>query len=239
MSNSDPFSCAVLGDWTNDFSQCLFEWQGLESGILALVAAGAGVFFLNRQIKQQDHLHDSAKRSRFAVAKAKTPLAAIEISDHARLYLAQAQRLFPLVQARSRQTFEFHGPRFPAEAAKILDALVENSDDTVLIEEISSLYSEQQVLSARLAKVERPSEHTLTIIDYILQPIMMDAIAMNLLGFGRDGLAMRPLTWDDVQVRLKNLVTDKNIRDPVIEYILDKKERGRPVPLALRRHVER
>ena len=236
MSITKLVNCAALGDWTRDFSQCLFEWQGLEGALFTLLAAGIGVFFLNRQIKQQDRLHNSARISRFAVAKAKTPLAAIEISDHARLYLTEAERLFPLVHARSRERFEFHGPSFPAEAAKILDALVENSDDAVLIEQVSALYSEQQVMSARLTSVDRPSEHALTINDYILQPVMMDAIAMNLLGFGRDGQEMRPLTWDNIEVRLKSLIANGSVRDQVLKYVLDKKERSRPVPLALRRH---
>jgi hypothetical protein len=226
-----PHWAAIFGNW-------LYDWQTLIGAGLALVAAYWAGRGLNHQIRQQERLHDESRRSRFAVARAKAPLAAVEIADHAQTYLAQTEALLPLVFTRSRDRFEFDGPEFPAEASRILDTLVENSDDTILIEQVSALYSEHQVMASRM-KSARPVELSLCIDDYFLQPIMIDAIAMNLLAFGRDGLEPKALSWEDIEVRAKSLLRNATSRDRVLAYIADKKERKRPVPLALRRHNDR
>lgn len=220
---------SAVGQW-------LYDWQTLITGVLALGVGGATVWMVRRQIDQQDQLHAAGRRSRFAVAKAKAPLAAIEIHEHAKIYVAEAEKLVHLVLRRSREKFAFIGPPFPTQAETILDTLVETSDDPILIEQVSALYSEQQVMTSRLSDVPRPSEHSLTINDYVLQPIMMDAIAMNLLAFGRDDVAMLRLDWASVEASAKRLIHDPTTRDRIEKYIADKRERGRPVPIALRRH---
>lgn len=91
-------------------------------------------------------------------------------------------------------------------------------------------------MTSRLTDISRPSEHALAINDYILQPIMMDAIAMNLLEFGRDGEPIRRLNWDDVEASAKRYIKREPARTQIIEYIIGKRERAVPVPLALRRH---
>ena len=228
-------SCAVPYDWAFHFSQCLYDWQTLITGLLALGVGSATVWMVRRQIDHQDQIFAAGRRSRFAVAKAKTPLAAIEIHEHAKIYIAEAENLLPFVLARSRQGFSFDGPAFPRQAESILDALVETSEDPILIDQVSALYSEQQVLASRLSDVPRPADHSLTIDDYILQPIMMDAIAMNLLAFGRDDVAMPRLDWSAVESSARRLIRDATARDRVLGHIADKRGRDRPVPLALRR----
>ena len=228
--------CDIPADWAAHFSQCLYDWQTLTAGMLALLVGGLTIEFIRRQMRQQDDLHAANRRSRFAVAKAKAPLAAIEIANHARCYLDAALALLPLVLQRSSQSFQFQGPIFPTQAETILDGLVECTDDSVLIDQVSALYSEQQVMASRLSNVGQPSQHALTIDDYILQPLMMDAIAMNLLGFGRDGEDMQRLSWDQVERSAKRLLTDPAVEARILAYIADKRDRERPVPLALRRH---
>ena len=219
-----------LGNW-------LYDWQTLVTGLLALAIGAATIMMIKRQIHQQDEHHSSGRRSRFVVAKAKSPFAAIELANHARSYLVAVERLFPLVLMHSQEPFEFDGPDFPSRAEEILDSLVETSEDSILIDQISALYSEHQVISSRISCVRNPSQHGLTIYDYVLQPLMMDAIAMNLLAFGRDGSPMTRLNWVDIRRSAKRIIADPTIRVQIDEYIKDKIARARPVPLALRRHA--
>ena len=37
MSSTDRLRCDVVTEWVGDFSQCLFEWQSLAGGVLAIV----------------------------------------------------------------------------------------------------------------------------------------------------------------------------------------------------------
>jgi hypothetical protein len=59
--------CDVPADWMADFSQCLYEWQGLEAGVLALLAAVIGARYLYKQIHQADlHREDELQRQKLA-----------------------------------------------------------------------------------------------------------------------------------------------------------------------------
>jgi len=73
--------CGIPADWASNFSQCLYEWQGLEAGALALLAAWFGVKYVQRQIRQaQEHRADEISR-RHNAARLTLPLALAAISD--------------------------------------------------------------------------------------------------------------------------------------------------------------
>lgn len=232
-------NCRVPADWMSDPSLCWFEWQSLVAGFAALAVGALTIWMVRHQVKQQDNLHQKNRSARFAVVKAKSPIAAVEVAHHARAYLDVALKLLPLVEGRSDQAFRYEGPQFPPKAEMILDGLVETTDDPLLIDQVAALFAEQQVMASRLLDVGRPSEHTLCIDDYVLQPIMMDAIAMNLLAFGRDGTDIKRLTWNDIEAGAKRLLKHEPARTRILDYIRGKTERGVPVPLALRRHNDR
>jgi hypothetical protein len=74
-------NCDVPADWTMDFSQCLYEWQGLEAAGLALVAAAIGATVILRQITQaREHREDEIARKHRA-ARLSLPLSLSAVSD--------------------------------------------------------------------------------------------------------------------------------------------------------------
>ena len=81
MSEFDPVSCGIPSDWVSGFSQCLYDWQGLEAGALALLAAFIGVLFVQRQIGQaQKHREDEISR-RHNAARLTLPLTLATVSE--------------------------------------------------------------------------------------------------------------------------------------------------------------
>lgn len=81
MNAVNRLQCNVPADWRDDFSRCLYEWQGLESAGLALIAAYFGARYLKRQIKQaSEHRQDEISR-RHNAARLALPLALASISE--------------------------------------------------------------------------------------------------------------------------------------------------------------
>lgn len=76
----EPLYCRVPTQWLADPSLCLFEWQTLLSGLLALGAAFLGASFLYKQIGQTDRLHRDELRRQHAAARTALPIALSSIS---------------------------------------------------------------------------------------------------------------------------------------------------------------
>lgn len=105
--------CGIPADWVSNFSQCLYDWQGLEAAALALLAAGASILFVQRQISQaQDHRSDEISR-RHNAARLTLPLALSTVTG-------LVQRIADEVAGE----FEKLGPD---GFAKSFDAIVEGS----------------------------------------------------------------------------------------------------------------
>lgn len=81
MSITDRLQCDIPADWANDFSQCLYEWQDLEGGALALAAALIGSLFLWKQIKQAEKHRQNDIQRRHNAAKLTMPLALSAVSE--------------------------------------------------------------------------------------------------------------------------------------------------------------
>lgn len=80
-SATDLVRCDVPADWLNAFSQCLYEWQGIEGAVLALFAAGASIWFLQKQIKQAQHHRADELARKHNAARLTLPLTLSSISD--------------------------------------------------------------------------------------------------------------------------------------------------------------
>jgi len=228
--------CINLFAQSCSFWSWLSNWQTLVAGLLALLAGVGSIIMINRQIRLQKEIHDAARISRHMVAKAKIPLAAAEAADHAETYLKKVEELAERIIDRDHQPFGYIGPKFPEEAAAILDCLVENAIEPIAAELVSALYAEQQVMSSRMSNVADPSSHSLCVEDYLLQPVMIDAIAIKFLAYARDGAELTPLTWEEIETGVRRLIKNRALNERIMKYISGKMERGTAVPLALRRH---
>lgn len=81
MTAGDLVRCRIPADWVSNFSQCLYDWQGLEAAALALLAAWFGVKYVQRQIRQaQEHRTDEISR-RHNAARLTLPLALAAVSE--------------------------------------------------------------------------------------------------------------------------------------------------------------
>ena len=153
--------CDVPADWAADFSQCLYEWQGLEAAGLAIVAAAIGAGLLLSQIKQaQNHREDEIARKHRA-ARLSLPLSLSAVSE--------------LVQSVSRELadeFEQYGPdglnksidavldgralrtrfepvRLPSEVISSFERFVESLDRPADVRHVAELMASLQILVSR------------------------------------------------------------------------------------------
>jgi len=122
VNASDLVRCDIPADWSSTFSQCLYEWQGLEAGALALLAAGIGVIFVQRQIKQaQAHRIDEIDR-RHNAARLTLPLA-----------LAAVTKMIQKIADEAAGEFEKYGPD---GFSKTFDAILEGDGNRSRFEPI-------------------------------------------------------------------------------------------------------
>ena len=106
--------CAIPSDWLSNFSQCLYDWQGLEGAGLALLAAGFSVWFVQRQIRlAQEHRADEISR-RHNAARLTLPLTLAAVSE-------LAQKIADDVA----DEFEKYGPD---GFSKTFDAILEDGE---------------------------------------------------------------------------------------------------------------
>lgn len=81
MSYTDRIQCAVPSDWMGDFSQCLYEWQGLEGACLALFAAYLSVKWIKKQINQDKAHHADEISRRHNATRLTLPLVLASIQE--------------------------------------------------------------------------------------------------------------------------------------------------------------
>lgn len=78
---STALNCRVPSDWLADPSICWFEWQAIVAGLLALIAALIGAYFLFGQTMQSEyHRRDELTRQHVA-ARVALPLTLSSLSE--------------------------------------------------------------------------------------------------------------------------------------------------------------
>jgi hypothetical protein len=152
--------CAIPADWAAEFSQCLYDWQGLEAGVLALLAALIGARYLQRQIRQaEQHREDELQRKRLAAIVA-LPLTLAQTSEMLQGIADEIAARFELNRSGNRRDEDFIiiGPGVTKfEVVDLSDRLIRSYQDFVEslsdrndVAHVAQLIASLQILLARL-----------------------------------------------------------------------------------------
>lgn len=230
-----PPLCRAPKDWILDSSQCLYEWQTL-LGTFAAVAVGVTtVWYLRRQIRQAEETSSTLRKAKLQVARAKLPMASSATAAHAKRCIEALDIIEPSITAHARVAPPIAMAPFPDAAEETFDAFLAATDDENGLFSVAAIYAEQQVLAARMEDMHlNPSEHSLAIDYYYLQPIVMHALAMNLLAYGRrEAAIVSKIGWDDIKSSARSLLRIAGPRERILKMIDDKAGRSIALPLAL------
>jgi len=152
--------CDVPADWVADFSQCLYQWQGLEAGIIALFAAIIGAMYLHKQIHQAElHREDELSRQRLAAIVAlpltlgRTSELLQGIADEIALRFARlrdvTQPNSDIIVINPGVTF-FDPVEFPEGTVRSFQDFVETLSASSDVAHVAQLIAAIQILLARI-----------------------------------------------------------------------------------------
>ena len=227
MIEKDAPSCSFPADWASNFSQCLYDWQALEAGALAIVAAIVSVVVLRRQIKQQQLHRDDEIARRHLAARIKLPLALASISqlittisnavgDEFETFGPDGARTIAAVLGREPTKQKFDSLELPAEVLATLADFVASHNAVSDRRHVAELVASIQILLARYNgfDLNQPAAR------HNLSGLLLDAAKVQLLVnkmynyarfvddscFGQVGVADQKQVWDEIHEQAQGLV---------------------------------
>lgn len=212
MNLTDHLRCDVPADWMNDFSQCVYEWQGLEGGLLALGAALLGVIFLRRQIQQSDRQERQRLQRQQNAVRATLPLTLSGLVETLRrMLLALAAAAAEVREAGFSSSFD--PPPTPTEHIAELQAVIASTDERTVTEPISEIIREIQTLWARVNVLRDRREQKRrvglrqNIDEWIIQTAQIHALVESLFAYARSEEIRGPISvgWDRAESVLFHL----------------------------------
>lgn len=191
MSLTDQLRCSVPTEWAGHFSQCLYEWQSLEVGILALIAAGMSVYFLHRQISQSDRHEKERLQREHSSIRATLPLSLSSLVDPLRQMLISLNAA-KLEVRQNRISTNFVPPDAPAEHVAELQGLIASTNKKSVVEPVAQIIREMQTLWARVKTLQDPREQRRraglidNIDEWIVQAAQIHSLIESLFEYARD-----------------------------------------------------
>ncbi|MBO9713099.1 hypothetical protein [Sphingomonas sp.] len=193
----------------HDFVAWLDQWQTLISGLLAIIAAIVGAILLRKQIVQADAHEHSRLRRRLTAIRATLPLTLSGLGQFVRdiiCQLAQARRALVPGHIGALRT-GFNPPQLPNHLVDALREILEATDDKSIVELISEICCEIQVLNSRImsltdqVQMSNLSNVGETVDQYIIQAARVHALIEALFDFARRNEEKGPdcVSWDRVQ----------------------------------------
>ncbi|MEQ1543201.1 MAG: hypothetical protein ABL926_13220 [Novosphingobium sp.] len=195
--------CRIPANWIADPSLCLFEWQTLVGGLLAILAAGAGSFLLYSRIKQSER-HELERRGRkFAASRATLPLALSEVTLFARRMVTWLENHRAYLSSAALAANPVDPPSIGDDLIRNLQEFIEATYNTVAVDHISEIIREIQVLSSRAESLILDSSMigmTFSVDEYVVQAARLHVITGHLFGFarGKDKGPPDSISWDEV-----------------------------------------
>lgn len=226
--------CDVPADWTSNFSQCLYDWQGLEGAGLALLAAGIGVWFVQKQIKQaQEHRADEISRSHNA-ARLTLPLALAAVSELVQKIADEVanqfekfgpdgfSKTFDAIIQGGEPEHRFKPLALPSDVIVSFEKFVASLTNITDIRHVAELIGSIQILLARYNgfDVAQASANSLA-------GLLLDAAKVRLLNekiynyarfvddssFGIVGVTVESKAWDEIHAQAQSLVFTRQSPD--------------------------
>jgi len=144
--------CKTLSDWHFNIIQCLYDWQTLASGILALIAAFITIYFLRKQIVQNNDFEVQKLRRKhdsFRVVLTLT-LSQICSATEKAIYLLAKLRIQSSDTRKLSVTERRSLYSISPDVISSLQAIIETTDDKALISIIYRITRNIQVTVARI-----------------------------------------------------------------------------------------
>lgn len=227
MSALDSVKCTVPADWSSNFSQCLYDWQGLEGAALALLAAIFSVIFLQRQIKQaQTHRADEIAR-RHNAARVTSPLALAAVSELTQRIADEAavefeafgpngERTIQETLGRDRGAPRFDAISMPSEVLSSFEAFVASLNDGPDLRHVAELVASLQILLARFNDFDlKQAGAQLSLISLLIEAgkvrLLTDKIYnyarfVDDSSFGIVEVISTPAAWDEIHRKAQGLI---------------------------------
>lgn len=255
MSIVERLRCDVPGDWLDDFSQCLFEWQALEGAGLALLAAFIGAWFLKGQIKQAgDHRKDEIAR-RHNAARITLPLALASVSEliHESVDEIAAEleqfgpegfdRTLDAILSEKASRLRFAPLNLSDDVILAFRQLVESLSNNVDIRHVAELIASLQVYLSRFNGFDLKGGGSRS----GLEGLLLDAAKIQLLNdniynyarfvddrpFGIVGVSPRSEAWEKIRGKAQGLVFRRRSPDfffPAINEAIDRYKKANVSP---------
>lgn len=218
------------------FVHALAEWQGLEAGALAIVAALIGARVLNRQTRQNRSLEEDRRKRRLRALRAVLPLTLSSLAEwadacgSALLDATDRSKGVGLVRSALPSV-----PAIPAEILPQLEAFVEASDEAGA-ESVANLLADIQIFSSRMRGAgflpgSRPPRNQV-VSDLESHLLGIGAIAAHiaaLFDFSRrrsDATPSHP-TWLEVRTALKLIGADPDSHPKLFARLGGRERSGR------------
>lgn len=107
--NKSDFFCRLPKHWISDPSLCWFEWQAFAAGLLAVLAATLGAYFLNRQTKANTAIYEDDITRRHNSAKILALPLLLKLSNNIHKSLILVSNISGLVENKKYKIAELVG----------------------------------------------------------------------------------------------------------------------------------
>ena len=186
---------------------CLIDWmdhwQTMLTGIGAIAAGAASVFFLRKQIAAADAQELRRRSRRLAAARARLPLSLSDTVQYAKDALALLKQCLDGTGQQLGLPPALAGlpkPTLPEAAIQSFEAVIEATDDDRFAAFIASMISQMQVLSSRLGSLpaDASSLNAQNLQAYIMNAAKISAYASGMFRYARRETDDPPqdLEWD-------------------------------------------
>jgi hypothetical protein len=220
--------CDVPADWVIDFSQCLYEWQGLEAAGLAVVATAIGATMVLRQISQtREHREDEIARKHRA-ARLSLPLSlsavsdlvqniADNLADEFEQYVPNLEQkdIGAILDGRASRT-RFDPVSLPHEVIQSFERFVESLEREEDIRHVAELMASIQILVSRYNSFDLNSAGArLGLVGRLLDAAKVKLLNEKIFNyarfvddgkFGIVGSKAQKKTWDEIHGAAQKLV---------------------------------